>query len=403
MFVMLARAMSLEEFGNFSFSFSVATLLGVIALAGQQQFILRILPNTSAERETPHPLVFAIQNMVLAFTVVLICMLSWQAISPSSLGKSGGAILLLIVALALSDFLSAVLRVQGRLMLAVAPRDVIWRSFIIGYCFIAITLQWQSPSAVFILTIAAASLICLCVLQMMLCNAWPKPMFQRLFQRVPNAEWSIMTRYFWLTSTLNYAGPTFSVIIIGLMLSKEDAGPFFAALKTAQVMSLVLLAVNIVASPLISKSMADKDLKTVMSICRFTSLLAGISSVSGFIILLIWGHEILTIFGSEFWTAYGPLLIMSAGFVVNGLNGSSGVLLAMSGHEKGLALILVVTNAISLLTLPIFCWLGGLLGAAISIALTSMSWNLWSLIYSRRKLGIDPSVLSFVFPPKLLD
>ncbi|QDC11297.1 lipopolysaccharide biosynthesis protein [Oceanicola sp. D3] len=395
--------MTFSEFGSFSFVFSISSLMGVVVLAGQQQLILRVLPTMHMlkdSRQVPHLIIFSVHRMSLVFVMTSAGLFLSQFVFTWSVDGSLFPSIALAAALALTEFLSSVLRVKGRLALAIAPRDIAWRLLIILYCLAVLHLSWATPTATQALSVSAAALWCLCVVQLFFCGRWPGHWLSTMFQSSRHADWSIMSRYFWLTSTLNFVGPTLSVIIIGVMIGKEDTGPLFAALKTAQVMSLALLAANIIASPLISKAVSEEDLEAVQEICRFTSLLAGITACAGFFTLLIWGSEILRIFGAGFSQAYLPLVIMAFGFAVNGLNGSSGVLLGMSGHEKAIARIFVVCNGISLLTLPVFCWFGGTLGAALSVALTSISWNLWSLVYCRRHLGVDPSVLSFIFPPK---
>lgn len=399
MFVVLAQALDLPAFGTFSFAFSVAQFLAIFALAGQQEFTLRVLPGFS-DNNGAVAIGFSLRRIgrVFAATAILFSLAGLGL--PHLFGTTLFPVICLVAALTLAELASSILRVREKIAMAVAPRDVIWRVVVIGFCLLVIIGILPAPSAGATVLFLAVTLLLLVFWQLNGADVTIRWRATAAPCEEMRQDWVKMSNYFWLTSTLGFASPTLSVAFIGAFFSQDSSGPFFAALKTSQMMSLVLLAANIVASPMIAKCVSDGDLASVRSICRLTSLLAGASALIGFLVLVFLGSSVLGIFGAGFSQAYLPLIIMAFGFVVNGLNGSSGVLLGMSGHEKGLARILVVCNGISLLTLPAFCWFGGTLGAALSVALTSISWNLWSLIYSRRHLGVDPSVLSFVFPPK---
>ncbi len=404
MFVVLARAMSFSEFGIFSFVFSIALFLGSLTLAGQQQFILRTLPNFDVDdRQSLSPVRFSIFRMCWVFLSISVTLAFINAAFPQYLGVGIFPVMLLTASLALSDFLSSILRVSGNLILALSPKDIVWRLLIILYCYCVITKMLPGPSAELIIGLSGASLLVLVLLQSWFCRELSLRDIIASMLRSNTPEWTRMSNFFWVTSTLSFVAPALSVVFIGLIIDREASGPFFAALKTAQVMTLVLLAANIVASPLLSKLMSAGDMEASQEVCRLTSVLAGGSSAVGFIVLLVWGVEILAFFGEGFSTAYVPLLILAAGFVINGLNGSSGALLAMSGHERALAKILLVCNAISMIALPILCLAAGTVGAAIAVSGSTVAWNVWTLLYCRKYVGVDPSVLSYILPKPSVD
>ncbi len=57
----------------------------------------------------------------------------------------------------------------------------------------------------------------------------------------------------WGTASLYALAQQFDVVILGLFLSPEHSGPYFAALRTAGLLSLLLIAGNMISAPLIAR------------------------------------------------------------------------------------------------------------------------------------------------------
>jgi O-antigen/teichoic acid export membrane protein len=94
--------------------------------------------------------------------------------------------------------------------------------------------------------------------------------------------------------------------------------------------------------------------------------------------LIFFGAPILAfVFGEEYAEiATLPLAILAIGQVINVTFGSVGRLLVMSGYERhsllGQAFSLVVVGVLGVFLIPEF----GALGAAVSIAIGILIWNL---------------------------
>jgi len=102
---------------------------------------------------------------------------------------------------------------------------------------------------------------------------------------------------------------------------------------------------------------------------------------------------ILRLFGSAFQSAYAPVLVLSAGQVVNAASGSVGFLLGMTGEERAAARITVATGALNLLLNAAMIPLRGLLGAALATTASGVVWNVLLVRRVRVVLGIQPTVL----------
>jgi O-antigen/teichoic acid export membrane protein len=98
----------------------------------------------------------------------------------------------------------------------------------------------------------------------------------------------------------------------------------------------------------------------------------------------------MQLFGKEF-TAAAPLLVaLSLGQLVNVATGSVGFLLLMSGHEKTMKYITIVSGVISITLLVTLSQWYGVLGAAWAMAIGLAIQNLAALYFVKRHLGFFP-------------
>jgi len=87
-----------------------------------------------------------------------------------------------------------------------------------------------------------------------------------------------------------------------------------------------------------------------------------------------------------------------SGYVVSALCGSSGYLMTMTGHDGQFLKILAVWNGLGLLALLILTAAFEGMGAAWGLFVSTAGWNLAVVIWARRHLGLDPSVLGVLAP-----
>jgi O-antigen/teichoic acid export membrane protein len=100
----------------------------------------------------------------------------------------------------------------------------------------------------------------------------------------------------------------------------------------------------------------------------------------------------MAVFGPEFERGSTALSILLVGQVVNVAAGPVGVLLTMTGHEKRVAAAVGASACcnllLNLLLIPRF----GIEGAAVASAVSLILWNAAMLLWSLRRLRINPTV-----------
>jgi O-antigen/teichoic acid export membrane protein len=183
-----------------------------------------------------------------------------------------------------------------------------------------------------------------------------------------------------------------NILVIGILHGETEAGVFSAAVRLGALVTFMLTAVNMTASPLISESYAKSDLKAMQHICMVTGRIGFVFAALIFALFLVCGRWLLGLFGPEFTVAYPALLLISLGQLFNAYCGLNGTVATMTGRERAQTKILIVAAAINvflnLLLIPLF----GITGGAIASAASVMFWNVATVILIRDELGLQTLV-----------
>jgi O-antigen/teichoic acid export membrane protein len=401
MFVLLARAMGRDDYGYFGSIFSLTMLLAVVGSLGQRPLVLRF---GASYHETQSD---TLRRGVIwrGYAVVLAGCLTVGCVGAVIFQYFGGgldmrwiaAIVALTVAWALVEYQSFVMRISSGVALALMPRDIIWRLLICGLAGLAAlgflpgsigTRGW--------IWIMAGSLLVIGAVQFGLNERGGET--QRIFgpADMRHSEWNAPMRHLWLSSVIMIAAQSLSVILIERQIGPDQAGPYFSALRTAQLLNLFLFATSVICSPMLSRSMTRGDREETQKVCTLTATVGGGFGAAGFLMILVAGGFLMRLFGEGFDSATPALIILAAGFLVNTLAGPTGPLLEMSGHERAYFRVLFVANTIGIAVMPLAIIYADTIGAALCTAGIAIAWNIAAVVYCRRKLGIDPSLAVFL-------
>lgn len=397
MFVMLARHMGNREFGEFGYSFSLATFIAVVAALGQPMLVLRFVPKYLHES---HNLLlealvrFSRNSTILGSTVCVGLMVAGTFVLAKFSIVSGAYLYwtaLLMFAMTVARQQAYAIRAFGDIAFALLPRDIFWRVAVI-VCVLVIAQRDPSLSTSEAVVICTATLLILYLLQMYL-HGSTRPVWKaRSEAAAERGTWIGESTGLWLVSMVQAAIPNLSVVILGLALTPGETGPFFAAMKTATLLKLPLAAGAIVGAPLIARYFSAGQINQVQEVSSY--LIIGITApvLIGFVAIVLYHDEILGFFSPEFVSASSALLLIAAGTLVNALSGPTAFIMNMTGHHRQYLLIMVVTQAIALAILPLAAAKLGMVGAAWAVVLGMVSWNVWVWQWSRRNLRIDPTI-----------
>lgn len=167
-----------------------------------------------------------------------------------------------------------------------------------------------------------------------------------------------------------------SVLLLGVFGSNADVAIFNVALKISLIMGLILTAINAIAATKISELYAEnrqEELRTMVSKISALGLVAGLPL---FLALAIFPELWLGLFGDAFLAGASALVVLSAGQLISVAVGSTDFALAMTGHERALAVAvgtsLVINIVLGVLLIPAYGVYGAGIATAVTVAISNI-------------------------------
>ncbi len=396
MFLALARAMTPEDFGRFGFAFSLATILAVLGSFGQRALVMRFasIYHQEGKQSLLRGVIRSGYRLVIlgcgTLGVATACFgWFWHGLEHRSYYLATGVFILI---LGLAEYQAHLLRAFGGMTLALLPRDILWRAGVIvfvGLSAFSILPLFNITQSIWLV----AGILAGTTLGQALYHPATHP--KTVIKKGATYEtrlWRKASLGLWGTSVVQMAAPNLAVVILGVMLSPSETGPFFAALRLAMLLNLFLMASSMVSSPLISVKYKSNDIDGVQRLCSIISLGVTIPTLFGFIGFIFLGRYMLELFGHGFSSAYIPLLILSAGYLIHALSGPTAQIMEMTGNERVYLKIILGTNLTVILLMSALIYKFGIIGAAIGVTSALSVWNILIVFWIRKNLNIDPSI-----------
>lgn len=399
MYVVLARSMGATEYGYFAFGLSLATVLAIGASMGQQTAILRYWP----EEEVAGRHDKALAALRSGGALTLLASIALSALTLVGAAAAGlidraptwhlYAAAALILPMAFAEYWSSALRAQGSVWTALTPRDVLWRVLtplaVVGLFALGVPLSgWQA------LLLTAMLLVLALALQYGLAR------FRR-YEIAPGfgavrpywQQHGTASRWFLIGTVIDSAALNMDTIFIGLLVTAEAAGIYFNAFRTAGLLTLFMFAITLVVAPMVSRHYHAGELRQAQAITALCAWAGFLFSLAVFVGYLLFGNQLLSLFGDQSDTGYWVLILLSAGLLFDAATGPSRIVMMMTGHERDYVRIwgsiMLIGLLIELAVIPAF----GLIGAAAINALSRAVAQLAIAVWSRRHIGIDTTLL----------
>jgi O-antigen/teichoic acid export membrane protein len=182
------------------------------------------------------------------------------------------------------------------------------------------------------------------------------------------------------------------ILMVGAMLGPREAGIYAAAAKTATLVGFFLMAMNAVAAPMIASFWAKRDITSLRKMVRTATRWVLLPSLVLTVVLVIFGHEVLTLFGPQFRIGYFPLVVLTIGWLVNCSVGPVGYLMNLTGYHGSSVRVYAVTAALNVMMNGLLIPEFGIRGAAVATSCAMITWNVWLYVLVQRHLRLGPFV-----------
>ena len=381
----LTRILTKEELGGYAFAFSAVSLLAFVAAWGfERNLMLRIA------RLAPDPkdlrgrgLVLRAVGVSTLIALVLIVGLYLAAPTVVALGAIPEAelwLVLLVIALvpmAASAQMQAWFRANSRIVTASLTNGAVnlFRALLLAGVFLAGGGVGSVAAAVILSTLAPVLIIGF--------------LGRHARDRPPS---NLRLRDAWTGAVMvvqkisNYGLRLVDVILVGFLASGVATAEYAVAARLALFCGMGSEAMQPTFAPRGRRYFATGDLASAAREYHIARAAGFLVSLGVAILLVLLGPRLLEFFG-DFDAAFGPLLVLSAGYIVTAGAGFHFSYLQMQGEIWGTTVLrlsgLVVMVALAFLLIPTLAALGGALALTGAIVYLNAS----SLYYMYRRTG----------------
>ncbi len=177
-------------------------------------------------------------------------------------------------------------------------------------------------------------------------------------------------------------------ILIDYFLDEKQAGIYSVALKLATLISFGFTAFNAFLAPKISEIYNQNNIKKLQRILTQNFILVFPMIIFPFIGILFFSKDLMLLFGSEFESGWLVLILLSLGYLINGIFGPVSLLLQMTDYQKLFQNILIITLGLKLILSLILVKRWGLEGIALASFIGLGFWTVIGSYFVYKKMGI---------------
>ena len=175
----------------------------------------------------------------------------------------------------------------------------------------------------------------------------------------------------------------------GAYVSSEALAQLAVAQRTAMLSSFILIAVNLVVAPRFAKLYRDNDMAQLERLAIKSVKLISLFALPVIGVMLVFPSFLMSLFGSEFKEGAILLQILAVGQFINAMTGSVGFLLMMSGHERDMRNVTLISGSLALLLTWFLTAQFNIIGAAIGTAIAVATQNLLAVYFVKKRLGFN--------------
>jgi len=393
--VLMARWLGGHEYGIFVWVWVAAIICGNLACLGFPSAVVKFIPKYLVEGDEASlrgiifgsrlfSLVFA--TLIAVVGIVAAYALDEQLSSIYSVPLIMAAICLPMLSLA--DAQNGIARAFSWADLAFSPIYLVRPMLILAGMIVAL-MSGMAATAATALTATIVATWLTSIMQMLIMNRRAKNVIPAGPKRFSLGTWIMVALPIFLIDGFYVLLTSVDIMIVGVYMSPNEVGIYFAAAKTLALVHFVYFAVKAGAAHRYSQYFSSGDTKKFESFVQDTIKWTFWPSLLMAALILLSGKFLLGLFGTEFEAGYPLLFILVIGIIARASVGPAESALTMSGHHNVCVLIysasLAINVALNLTFIPKF----GLAGAAWATTAAMLFEAMTLYFVTLRKLGIQ--------------
>ncbi|MEM6785763.1 MAG: oligosaccharide flippase family protein [Bacteroidota bacterium] len=180
------------------------------------------------------------------------------------------------------------------------------------------------------------------------------------------------------------------VLLVGALATSAETGIFVIAMRVVRLAGFVLLAINVMAAPQFAALFHQRRGPELARLVRQTSLLTTIVGVPALAAVWLFPGGVLSLFGEPFVAGAPVLRILAVGYAINLVTGSVGTLLVMSGRERAMQSVTLLSTGVLAVGCISLIPMLGVVGAAIAASGAMVLQNALAAWWAWHAFRINP-------------
>jgi O-antigen/teichoic acid export membrane protein len=378
--VFIARALTLEDFGRFTLALTIVSVAGIVAVMGVSPGLLPFLARArrGGRPEDVRAVVRGSLSIILVASVAVALAilvgagpLSEWAFDDRLVRSPLLALAPFVVATALLTWSTTL--VQG---LASARQQAFLSRVVVGLIsIVGFALTWTLGLGLtgVTTTMVAAPVVSIVLALRLVAQRAPGALAlvggggERVTRSLLRESWPLMG-----VSTFAFVLGWMDVLMMGAFRSSDEVGIYGACVRLAIAVMVVHEAAGPVFMARLSHLFVDRDWPRIRELYRTTCLWSLWSGVTIAAVLIVWGRELLGVFGPEYAAGAAALAVLAAARGASSIGGMCGRMLAITGRARlnliNQTLLIAINGGLGLLWIPRHGALGAAAGTLISVA-----------------------------------
>ena len=189
-------------------------------------------------------------------------------------------------------------------------------------------------------------------------------------------------------SVANLMQSTVSIMIAGWFLTSHDLGLYKSSQQMAVLIAFVLIVVNAVFPPYFAKLYKEGDPLKLQNFVKKATVWSAALALPVTFVAVGFPEFVMSVLGEGFEGASRLFQIIAVAQFFNVVTGPVGFLLGMTGHDKTVRNVSLVSNFFALLLFLIMIPVFGFIGAAWSLAFVLVIQIMLCVYYVGVTLGV---------------
>jgi len=395
--IVLSRELGAEGYGIYAYALALLKLLIIISVFGMPMLLVREIAINEACKNwsyfrgllsRSHQIVFAVSTIMAGIAVFVL----WQFSDEIAVNQRETIYfaIILLPLIALRRTAMGVLRGMQHVVKSQAIESLYRPALTLLGVGILFTLipSMRTPQHAMAIHLAAAA-VALLIAAVLLYRYIPHSVYASTPQ-YKTGQWLSSAIPLTLFGATNIINNQTDILMLGIFRPTVEVGIYSVAMHGATLVAFGLATANAVIAPQLARFYAQGDQVRLQKLLTASGRVIFLVALPIALVFIIAGGTLAGwIFGAEFAQSHMPLAILAFGQLVNASMGAVVILLNMTGHERDVVRIFLITGGVNVVLNLLLIPLLGMEGAACATAFSLTLNRIMLYRVVRNRIGIN--------------